>query len=854
MVPRSTPIVVLPIVLLATLLVAGPARAQDADEGLPSIEEKTEEMDRRDGFFPVYWDTAEGKVWLELPQMNEEFLYVNSLPVGLGSNDIGLDRGQLGGERVVYFERIGPKVHLVQPNLDYRASTDNPMEEQAVTDAFAKGVLWGFEVAAETGDRVLVDATDFIVRDAHGIARRLKQTDQGSFSLDASRSAPFPTNVKAFPQNTEMEARVTFIGDAPGRYVRDVAAHPESFTLRVRHSFVQLPDTDGYAPRRMDSRSGYFGLMYRDYAVPIGTDITQRFINRHRLTCAESAGADGLCPVEEPIVYYLDPGTPEPVRGALLDGARWWAEAFEAAGFEDAYRVEMLPDDADPMDVRYNTIQWVHRSTRGWSYGSSVTDPRTGEIIKGHVTLGSLRVRQDYLLAEGLLAPYDGANAEGFAPENDPMLAMALARIRQLSAHEVGHTLGLSHNFAASVNDRASVMDYPAPLATVQDGQVSLENAYDTDIGEWDKVTIRYGYAEPSDGQTEQELLDSIIQDYQDEGLHYITDADARPAGAAHPLSNLWDNGADPVTALEREMDVRAVALDQFDASVIRTGEPMALLEEALVPLYLRHRYQVEGTVKSLAGVRYSYAMRGDADATRPKPVGTDQQIDALDALLETLTPQALRLPSEVRQQIAPRPPGYPENRELFASHTGLLFDPYAPAEVAATMVLDLIIHPERAARLAYQSDFDANLPTLDIVLDQVTAAVWEAPVSGNAYDAELQRTVQQVWTDALLEQAGNDDVAPAVQARITQHLRTLHQWLQNNMGRTSETQAHRAQAHDMISRFLDRSQETAPLPADITIPPGSPIGSAAPSYVQRQERRRAALEAWAPARPMCMH
>ena len=835
--------------LLFACLLTAPTLAQ----GLPSIAEKTEGMDQRDGFFPVYWDDAEGKVWLEIPQMEQAFLYVNSLPVGLGSNDIGLDRGQLGGERVVYFERIGPKVHLVAPNLDYRASTDNPMEEQAVRDAFAKGVLWGFDVAAATEGRVLVDATDFIVRDAHGIAERLQRTGQGSFSLNGSRSAPFPTNVKAFPQNTEMEARLTFTGDASGRYVRDVAATPDALTLRVRHSFVQLPDTAGYAPRRMDPRSGFFGLTYRDYAVPIGEEIPQRYINRHRLTCAEPAGEDGLCPVEEPIVYYLDPGTPEPVRGALLDGARWWSQAFEAAGFEDAYRVEVLPADADPMDVRYNTIQWVHRSTRGWSYGSSVTDPRTGEIIKGHVTLGSLRVRQDYLLAEGLLAPYDGANASGFAPENDPMLDMALARIRQLSAHEVGHTLGLAHNFASSVNDRASVMDYPAPLATVEDGQISLANAYDTDIGEWDKVAIRYGYAQPAEGQTEAELLDSIIEEYQTEGLHYITDADARPAGAAHPLSNLWENGSDLVDALDHEMNVRRVALDQFDASAIRMGEPMALLEEALVPLYLRHRYQVEATVKALGGARYSYALRGDDDATLPTPVATDQQMDALDALLGTLTPQALRLSPEIRAQISPRPPGYPSNRELFPGHTDPTFDAYAPAEVAATMVFDLLVHPDRAARLAYQSDFDANLPTLRSVLDQATDATWKASVAPNAYDAELQRTVQQVWIDALLEQAGNDDAAPAVQARITQHLRGLHQWLADNPGSDAETQAHRAQAHDMIGRFLNRDQSAAAMPADITIPPGSPIGSAAPSYVRRQDARRAALEAWAPARPMCM-
>ncbi len=566
----------LPLLMVSMLgLVAKTASAQD----LPTIEEKTEGAESRDGFFRLYWDAAEGKVWLEIRRMDRHFLYVNSLPAGLGSNDIGLDRGQIGGERIVYFERTGPKVLLVQPNLKYRASTSNPMETKAVDDAFAKGVLWGFEIAAETGDRVLVDATDFIVRDVHGIARRLEEMDQGEFSLDESRSVPFPANTRAFPQNTVMEARLTFTGDDPGGYVRDVAANPNALTLRVRHSFVQLPDTSGYVPRRLDPRSGFFGMTYRDYAVPIGEDITQRFINRHRLTCAEARDSDGLCTPEQPIVYYLDPGTPEPVRSALMEGASWWSEAFEAAGFEEALRIEILPDDAHPMDMRYNVIQWIHRATRGWSYGRSVTDPRTGEIIKGHVTLGSLRVRQDYLLAEGLLAPYDGPRADGFSPEADPMLRMALARIRQLAAHEVGHTLGLAHNFAASVDGRASVMDYPAPLATVENGEISLANAYDTGIGAWDQVAIEYGYTLPQEGQTEEHLLESIIQSYQEQGLHYITDADARPAGAAHPLSNLWDNGTEMVEALEREMAVRAVALDQFDTSVIRTGEPMATME-----------------------------------------------------------------------------------------------------------------------------------------------------------------------------------------------------------------------------------------------------------------------------------
>jgi hypothetical protein len=440
-------------------------------------------------------------------------------------------------------------------------------------------VLWGFDVAAEGPDgHVLVEATDFVVRDAHGVVRRLKNTDQGSFSLDESRSVPHLDNTKAFPQNTELEARLTFTTDGdPGKYVRRTAAAPRAVTLHVRHSLVELPDTTGYTPRRFRPRSGLFYESYEDYATPVGESTTRRLVNRHRLQCAEAPGEDGLCPPKEPIVYHLDPGTPEPVRSALLDGARWWAEAFEAAGFEDAYRVKMLPDTADAMDVRYNVIQWVHRRTRGWSYGASVTDPRTGEILKGHVTLGSRRVRQDYRLAEGLLAPYQGAHADGFSAEDDPMLEMALARIRQLSAHEVGHTLGLAHNFAASVNDRASVMDYPAPLARVQGDSITLDRAYDTGVERWDKIAIRYAYAQPGPDQTEAELLDNILREAEQKGLRYITDADARPAGAAHPKANLWDNGSNMVQALKREMNVRSVALDRFGATVVKNGTPLAL-------------------------------------------------------------------------------------------------------------------------------------------------------------------------------------------------------------------------------------------------------------------------------------
>ena len=816
--------------VMALVLWSHPAWAQD----LPSVASKTEGMDKRDGFMPVYWDAASGNVYLEIASFDEPFLYVTSLPAGLGSNDVGLDRSQLRDTRLVRFERTGRKVLMVMPNLRYRAISENEAERKAVRDAFAEAVIWGFDVIAETGASVLVDATSFVVRDGQGIARQLQNAQQGRFTVDQSRSAAVPEMLKAFPRNTELEARVTFTSDAPGRYVRDVAADPNAVTLRVRHSLIQLPDP-GYTPRAFHTGSGFMMHSYRDYAVPIGEEIVQRFIRRHRLIKADPAAA--VSDPVEPIVYYLDPGTPEPVRGALLDGARWWTEAFEAAGFSNAFRVELLPDTADAMDVRYNTIQWVHRATRGWSYGSSITDPRTGEIIKGHVSLGSLRVRQDYLIAEGLLMPYgDSLSAD------DPMLAMALARIRQLSAHEVGHTIGLVHNFAASVNDRSSVMDYPAPFATLdENGQVTLDQAYATGIGEWDKVAIQYGYAQAAPGESEAAMLEGILDGAAARGLWFITDADARPAGAAHPHSSLWDNGDNMVLALGHELDVRHAALNRFGEQAIRTGRPLATLEEVLVPLYLRHRYQVEATVKLLGGVTYSYALRGGTQPL-PEPVPGTTQDEALDVLIRAVQPPALRLPANIRTRIPPRPPGYGSHRELFDRHTGLIFDPYTPAASVADLVFGLVLNPQRAARLTYQADFDTSLPDFESILESVSSATWGVPVVSDPYDAELQRVVQRVWIDELMALAVNGQAAGAVRAMATQKLREFHEWLQENPGssRDEETRAHRSMVLDDIDRFLLRDYDPDDRRPSITVPPGSPIGM--PAFQERRLRRQSFL------------
>ncbi|MBW3570215.1 MAG: zinc-dependent metalloprotease [Gemmatimonadetes bacterium] len=810
--PRSTALAAL---WLATFC-AIPLPAQAP---LPSIAEKTRAMEKRDGLLPVYWEAATGKLWMEIPRTGQELIYVVSLPAGLGSNDVGLDRGQLGGERLVRFDRVGPRVLMVQPNQGYRASAENPAERRAVEESFAQSVLWGFEVKAEQDGRVLVDATDFVLRDAHGVIPALRRTRQGDYRLDASRSALYLQNTKAFPRNTEIEATLTFTGDNPGGWVRSVAPTPEAVTVRQRHSFVALPPP-GYQPRRSDPRAGYFGISYVDFSAPIGEEVVQRFISRHRLQKRDPGAA--VSEAVEPIVYYVDAGAPEPIRGALLDGARWWNQAFEAAGYRDAFRVEVMPDSVDPMDARFNVIQWVHRSTRGWSYGSSVTDPRTGEIIKGHVSLGSLRVRQDYLLAEGLLAPYETGTE--VPPE---MERMALARIRQLSAHEVGHTLGLAHNYVSSAQDRASVMDYPHPLARLrEDGTIDLSDAYTAEIGAWDRLAITWGYQDFPAGVDERAALERMLAEARARGITFLTDQDARSPGSVHPQAHLWDNGMDAAEELRRVLRVRRAALERFGERAIRAGRPMATLEEVLVPLYLHHRYQTEAAAKVLGGQEYTYALRGDEQVPL-RPVSGDRQRAAFEALMMTLDPAELAMPRSILGLIPPRPFTYGSHRELFGRYTGVAFDAVAPAVSAADLTIGLILNPERAARLVEQNAIDRSLPGLEWTLDRLMAATFRRDPA-DPYLAEIDRGIEYAVVRRLITLAA-DAPMPQVRALAQEHLMRVRARFPEGAVPSTPAAAHRALLAGEITRFLERPWSPDPRSPLPDLPPGQPIGDEAP-------------------------
>jgi hypothetical protein len=782
--------------------------ALDARAELESVPDFTDGMQRQSGYFDFYYDDQNDKVYLAVDKLDTEFLFQSSLPQGVGSNDIGLDRGQLGEARIVRFERYGNKILLKQLNTNYRASSSNTAEKASIDEAFADSVIAGFTAEAESNGTYVIDYTDFLLTDVHGLAGQLKDRKQGSFKVDRSRSGVYLPRTKSFPENTEFEALITFGGSGAGDYLRSVTPDASSVSVHLHHSLIKLPD-DNYETRAFHPYSGFWKVEYQDYSAPIEDSMAQRFIPRHRLS-KKDPGAQYSDPVE-PIIYYLDPGIPEPVMGALRDGALWWNRAFELAGYKNAFQVKVLPQDADPMDVRYNVIQWVHRSTRGWSYGGSVIDPRTGEIIKGHVTLGSLRVRQDYLIALGLTSPFDSANAN-----TDEQLQLALARIRQLSAHEVGHTLGIAHNFAASEDGRESVMDYPHPYVTLNNGNIELEDAYDVGMGVWDNYVIAYGYQDFSDSADEAAELKKLIQNARNRGLGYISDPDARAANSASSKGHLWDSGSDPVDELKRVIQVREVALSNFGLNSIPEGTALSALEESLVPIYLFHRYQVDAVAKLIGGVTYEYESKGDyASPKGVVAVDSTRQINALEVLISTMTPEFLTLPENILQVITPKAYGNNRNRESFKGRTGVTFDAISAAESAAGYTLSLMMMPERLNRLAQQHALDNSKPSVSDIVARLMSKSIRSNASANS---AIQTRVNYVVLDKLVSAMDNRQLAPEVKAELQFQLMRLHDWLKSQSG-----SMHAA----VMSQWLELLWNTGEWKGDMNVkplPPGSPI------------------------------
>ncbi len=797
-------------VLLATPAIAKPEGGGDAIfSGTAS----------RDGLLPTHIDNAGGRILFTLPPAGADgvsgrFLFTVSLRTGLGAAPTFLDRGRVGATQVLAFRRIGKKVAAQFDNPRFRATGADPLDPSGSAD-FATSIVWMGDVAATLPDgSIVVDLSDFLIEDMVGIADSLNQTSdtvgtgdapQGAgkgFHRDAKLSAALPASLKAFPQNVEVDAVQTYVSDTPGDEVANIAPEPKRVSFTVHASFVALPGP-GFVPRRFDPRMGGFSTQQVNFAAPLGKDVVADFANRFRLEKVTPGVAPSA--VKKPIVYYIDSRAPQPIRDALVDGVRWWNDAFTAAGFIDAFRVETLPAGVDPLDVRYNIVNWDDRATRGWSYGQEIVDPRTGEIVKGMVVLGSLRTRQDIQIYEGLV----GAAEINSGSANDPV-RVALARMRQLGAHEVGHTLGFAHNFAASTQGRASVMDYPPPRIGLVNGKPDLSDAYAVGIGAWDKASVAWLYGAPDDAAAA-----AVARAAVDAGMRYVHDTDARSPDTSQRWGATWDDGANPTAELTRLMTVRRAAIDRFGLGMLEPGEPVANLRRRFVPIWLLHRYEVAAAAKAIGGADFSYAVMGDGKEAVQTVSAADQRA-ALDALLATLAPDALRVPDRLIPLLS-SPRNGSDNRqfdiELLRSAHGPLFDPLVAADVGAEITLASLLAPARLARVSAQHSVDAGALGVGEIVDRLVAATVTART-----DTLSQRIAYRTLV-TLAATADDRATTPDVALLIDARLRSVATMLARTGDGWGASLARKLLDPSARAKLVTEQQRSVPRP------PADPIG-----------------------------
>ncbi|MCL1089029.1 zinc-dependent metalloprotease [Shewanella profunda] len=793
---------------LALILLGLPVISVVASEPSTKIIKQSQEAK---GFLNLYYEASQGQLYLEVSRLNQPFLLVTSLPEGVGSSYVGLDRGQLGHTRMVQFERQGPNILLKQINTQYRANTLDIAEQRAVEEAFADSVLWQGKVIEGKPDFVAIN--NLVLNDLHGVSSVLQQTSQGDYQLDLSRSTILPAGVKSFEKNADVDVQLTFNSAVAGEEVAKVTPDGTLMSVRMRYSFVELPD-ESYRPRAYHPMSGYMSDEYHDYATDFDQPLVQRFILRHRLQKV----APGPLPskVVKPIVYYLDPGVPEPIRSALLGGARWWETAFTRAGFINGFKVELLPQDADPQDIRYNMIQWVHRATRGWSYGAALTDPRTGEIIKGQVTLGSLRVRQDYLIAKGLTAGWqDRVAAEKAATE------LSLARLRQLAAHEVGHTLGLDHNFAASTNQDASVMDYPHPKIQLKGNDIDISAPYTTGVGPWDDFAITYGYSDEGDAIAQKNLQTQLLAEVAKKGLRYIGENDSRQKDASQAYASLWDSGDDPIAQLAMLDKIRTKAIEGFSSAALHPSEPLGELADAFAPIYLLTRYQIDAVAKFIGGTDYNYQSIGEG--SRWSYIAPQLQLTALDTLLKTVDATSLTVPQLLLDSLVPKAGNYRVTRESFDSGLGAINDPLGMAEVFSRHTVSLLLMPKRLNRVSQAAMADNEQLSVASLLDKLFAAT--------LYQENQLGLVEGVWMrvnavviDEVLATLHDPHTSPEVKAVINDRVQFAIKQLKAKANRAN---INRAAHYNWLQQGLSVGLTDAKaklIAKPLILPPGPPI------------------------------